>query len=76
MKSLYTKKNVVYEKAVTLAEQAITKSNEVSVDPTLVYDLSIKEISEDKAKGAMKNLEFSREELQVFIESFNEHQKL
>jgi hypothetical protein len=76
MKSLYTKKKVVYEKAVALAEQAITKSNEVSVDPTLVYDLSIKEISEDKAKGAMKNLEFSREELQVFIESFNEHQKL
>lgn len=63
MKLLYHKKKVAYEKAVSLAEQAITRSEEVNNDPTLAYDLSIKESSEEKAISAMKNLDFSKEEL-------------
>lgn len=63
MKSLYHKKKIAYEKSVTLSEQAITRCQEVNNDPTLAYDLSIKESSEEKSISAMKNLEFSKDEL-------------
>jgi len=71
---LQNKQNI-YEKSVATTEEIIIKSKEVRDDPTMAYELSLKETAEEKAKAALKILNDRETELQEYINQFNEHQK-
>jgi predicted nucleic acid-binding Zn-ribbon protein len=74
-KSAYSKRKSAYEKAIVSTEEAIKKAKEVRSDPTLAYDLSIKESTEEKAASSIKDLEFKKEELKNCIDGLNALQK-
>ncbi len=75
MRTNLGKKEDLYQKATNAAEEVVMKFKEVRNDPTLDYELSVKETAKEKANGALKNLEDRRSELQAYINQVNEHQK-
>ena len=75
MRTILSKKQDLYEKSISNAEDVLLKSKEVLNDPTNTYELSVKETAREKAKNALKTLRNKEGELQEYINQVNEHQK-
>lgn len=74
LKNSYSKKQAAYEKAIKTTEDALTKLEEVRNDPTLAYELSVKESCEEKANSSLKDLESKKRDLRVWIDRLNAEQ--
>jgi hypothetical protein len=74
LKNSYVKKQATYEKAIKTTEDALTKLEEVRNDPTLAYELSVKESCEEKANSSLKDLENKKRDLRIWIDRVNAEQ--
>ena len=76
LKHQYNKNKISYERAITKTEEAIRKSKDAKKDPKLAYDLTSKELLDEKANESLKKLDLKKENLKNWIENLNNSKTL